>query len=197
MEILNRVVNVKNRGIGEVGYTLPDTGVRRTWTPGEIKKNMTVAELEQATYIPGGLKLMQKYLLINDQEVCEYLGLETEPEYFYGEEEVRTLLGHGTLDQLLDCLDFAPTGVIDLIKKIAVETKLNNVRKREAIKEKIGFDVSAAILNVEYANTQETEGTATTTRTRRAKPVGDSDTKEEATGRRSKPVETPKYIRAK
>ena len=196
MEILNRVVNVKNRGIGEVGYTLPDTGVRRTWTPGEVKKSMTVTELEQVTYIPGGLKLMQKYLVINDPEVCEYLGLETEPEYFYGEEEVRTLLGHGTLDQLLDCLDFAPTGVIDLIKKIAVETKLNDVRKREAIKEKIGFDVSAAILNVEYANTQETEGTATT-RTRRAKPVGDSDKKEETTGRRSKPVETPKYTRVK
>ena len=139
---------------------------------------------------------MQKYLVINDQEVCEYLGLETEPEYFYGEEEVRTLLSSGTLDQLLDCLDFAPTGVIDLIKKIAVETKLNDVRKREAIKEKIGFDVSAAILNVEYANTQETEGTATT-RTRRAKPVGDSDKKEETTGRRSKPVEAPKYTRAK
>ena len=197
MEILNRVVNVKNRGVGEVGYTLPDTGIRRTWAPGEVKKNMAVAELEQATYIPGGLKLMQKYLVINDQEVCEYLGLETEPEYFYGEEEVRTLLNHGTLDQLLDCLDFAPTGVIDLIKKIAVETKLNDIRKREAIKEKIGFDVSAAILNVEYANTQETEGTATTTRTRRAKPVGDSDKKEEVTGRRSKPVETPKYTRAK
>ena len=80
---------------------------------------------------------------------------------------------------------------------MAVETKLNDVRKREAIKEKIGFDVSAAILNIEYANTQETEGTATTTRTRRAKPVGDSDKKEEATGRRSKPVETPKYTRAK
>ena len=72
MEILNRVVNVKNRGIGEVGYTLPDTGVRRTWTPGEVKKSMTVAELEQVTYIPGGVKLMQKYLVINDQEVCEY-----------------------------------------------------------------------------------------------------------------------------
>ena len=196
MEILNRVVNVKNRGIGEVGYTLPDTGIRRTWAPGEVKKNMAVAELEQATYIPGGLKLMQKYLVINDQEVCEYLGLETEPEYFYGEEEIRTLLSYGTLDQLLDCLDFAPAGVIDLIKKIAVETKLNDVRKREVIKEKIGFDVSATILNVEYANTQETEGAATT-RTRRAKPVGDSDKKEGATGRRSKPVETPKYTRAK
>ena len=195
MEILNKTVNVKNRGTGEVGYTLPDTGVRRTWMPGEVKKSILVAELEQATYIPGGQKLMQKYLVINDKEVCDYLGIETEPEYFYGEDEIKILLKSGTLDQLLDCLDFAPTGVLDLVKKIAVETKLNDVQKRQAIKDKIGFDITAAISNVEYANTQETEGSAT--KTRRAKPVVENENKDEAVGgRRSNPVEAPKYKRA-
>ena len=120
MEILNKTVNVLNRGTAEVGYTLHDSGVRRNWMPNEIKKNMTVRELEQLTYIPGGLKLLQKYLVINDPDVCEYLGLETEPEYFYTEADVRTLLTTGTLDQLLDCLDFAPEGVIDLIKKLSI-----------------------------------------------------------------------------
>ena len=71
MEILNKTVNVKNRGTGEVGYTLPDTGVRRTWMPGEVKKSISVAELEQATYIPGGQKLMQKYLVINDKSISK------------------------------------------------------------------------------------------------------------------------------
>ena len=195
MEILNKTVNVKNRGTGEVGYTLPDTGVRRTWMPGEVKKSISVAELEQATYIPGGQKLMQKYLVINDKDVCDYLGIETEPEYFYGEDEIKILLKSGTLDQLLDCLDFAPTGVLDLVKKIAVETKLNDVQKRQAIKDKIGFDITAAISNVEYANTQETEGSAT--KTRRAKPVVENENKDEVTGgRRSNPVEAPKYKRA-
>ena len=195
MEILNKTVNVKNRGTGEVGYTLPDTGVRRTWMPGEVKKSISVAELEQATYIPGGQKLMQKYLVINDKDVCDYLGIETEPEYFYGEDEIKILLKSGTLDQLLDCLDFAPTGVLDLVKKIAVETKLNDVQKRQAIKDKIGFDITAAISNVEYANTQETEGSAT--KTRRAKPVVENENKDEvAGGRRSNPVEAPKYKRA-
>ena len=151
MEILNKTVNVLNRGTAEVGYTLHDSGVRRNWMPNEIKKNMTVNELEQLTYIPGGLKLLQKYLVINDPDVCEYLGLETEPEYFYTEADVRTLLTTGTLDQLLDCLDFAPEGVIDLIKKLSIEVKLNDVSKREAIKSAIGFDVTAAIANVEYA----------------------------------------------
>lgn len=189
---LQKVVNVKNRGTGEAGYTLPDSGVRRNWMPGEIKKSITVGELEQATYIPGGQKLIQKYLVINDPEVCEYLGIETEPEYFYGEAEIRTLLTTGTIEQLLDCLDFAPTGVLDLIKKIAVEVKLNDVSKREAIRAKLGFDVTAAISNIEYASSKEAEETSS--KTRRANPIVNS-AKTEETGRRTAPVQAPKYQR--
>lgn len=188
MEILSRLVNVLNRGTGEAGYTLPDSGVRRNWTPGEIKKNISVAELEQATYIPGGQKLMQKYLVINDPEVCEYLGLQTEPEYFYTEGDIRTLLANGTLDQLLDCLDFAPTGVIDLIKKIALETKLNDVSKREAIKNATKFDVTAAITNVEYASEKDEVGEQKTGR--RTTPLNKEEKKERnAGGRRTQPAQ--------
>lgn len=193
MEILNKTVNVLNRGTAEVGYTLHDSGVRRNWMPNEIKKNMAVSELEQLTYIPGGLKLLQKYLVINDPDVCEYLGLETEPEYFYTEADVRTLLTTGTLDQLLDCLDFAPGGVIDLIKKLSVEIRLNDVSKREAIKSAIGFDVTAAIANVEYANSDIAEEAAPKGK-RRSTPVSKEEPKQ--SGRRSQPVETnSKYRR--
>lgn len=192
MEILNKTVNVLNRGTGEVGYTLPDSGIRRNWMPGEVKKNMVVGELEQVTYIPGGLKLMQKYLVINDQEVCDYLGLETEPEYFYTEEDVRTLLVSGTLDQLLDCLDFAPGGVIDLIKKLSIEVRLNDVAKREAIKKAIGFDVTAAIANVDYATSDDAEEPASKGK-RRSTPVS-KETEQVKSGRRSAPVDN-KYKR--
>lgn len=191
---LNRTVNVKNRSDSNAGYLLPDTGVRRNWTPGEVKKNLTVGELEQVTYIPGGLVILQDYLLINDQEVCEYLGLDTEPEYFYSEEDIKTLLRTGTLDQLLDCLDFAPEGVLDLIKKISIETKLNDIAKREAIKSKLGFDITAAISNIEYAALPEE---ADTLKQRRAKPIGETTQKTETNtgGRRSAPIQTPKYQR--
>jgi len=36
----------------------------------------------------------------------------------------------GSLDEFLDCLDFAPEGVTDLIKTLAVELPLNDVAKR-------------------------------------------------------------------
>jgi len=36
----------------------------------------------------------------------------------------------GSLDEFLDCLDFAPEGVKDLIKTLSVELPLNDVSKR-------------------------------------------------------------------
>ena len=50
-----------------------------------------------------------------------------------------------SLDQLLDCLDYAPEGVISLVKNMAVDMKLNDVSKRDAIKDKTGFDVSKKV----------------------------------------------------
>jgi len=51
----------------------------------------------------------------------------------------------GSLDEFLDCLDFAPEGVKDLIKNLAVDLPLNDVAKREAIFNKLGFNVDNAI----------------------------------------------------
>lgn len=70
---------------------------------------------------------------------------EVEPEYNYTPEDIKKLLQEGTLDELLDCLDFAPEGVTDLVKVIAVELPLNDVAKREAILEKLHFNVTNAI----------------------------------------------------
>jgi len=55
------------------------------------------------------------------------------------------LLQHGSLDEFLDCLDFAPEGVLDLIKEYAVTLPLNDVAKRQAILDKLGFNVTVAI----------------------------------------------------
>lgn len=183
---LQKRVNVKNRGIAEVGYTLPDSGVRRTWTPNEIKKGITVEELEQLTFVPGGLKLLEKYLVVNEQEVCEFLGLRVEPEYFYDEKTVLTLLTQGSLDQLYDCLEFAPGGVLELVKRISVEIQLNDVTKRNAIKEKLGFDITRAIDNVEYANTKDEQ--AKTTSERRSAPITEANDAAPE-GRRTAPVQ--------
>ena len=78
-----------------------------------------VAELIELTTIPGGRKLLEEYLIIQDEEArLEVLGMETSPEYLYTEKEVNYLLHKASNEQLLDCLDYAPKGVLDLIKNV-------------------------------------------------------------------------------
>ena len=48
-------------------------------------------------------------------------------------------------DEWLDCLDFAPEGVIDLIKALAVELPLTDTRKMESFKQKKGIDLARMI----------------------------------------------------
>jgi hypothetical protein len=81
------------------------------------------------------------------------------------------LLKAGTQDEFLDCLDYAPVGVIDLIKKFAVSLPLTDYDKRQALKAKTGFDVDEAIKNQNAEKTEE-EGTNTTTSATTEIPAG-------------------------
>ena len=138
--------NVKNRSAGVVLYTIPEDKVRRRFTPGETKR-ISYEELLHLSYQPGGRELMANFLQIQSAGVPASLGIKTEPEYYMSENQIVDLLKHGTLDQFLDCLDFAPEGVIELIKQFAVTLPLDNYEKRQALKEKLGFNVDAAIAN--------------------------------------------------
>ena len=140
------LIKVKNREKARIGYVIPDLGnLVRNYESGETKL-VTMDELRKLSYVAGGLTLIRDYLVIENQEALEeLLNEKVEPEYFYTEAEVRELLSTGSIDELKDCLDFAPEGVIDLVKQIAVDTKLNDINKREVIKAATGFDVSNAI----------------------------------------------------
>lgn len=140
----NTFVNVTNRDSGQVGYTLPDRNLHRTFAVGETKK-ISLEELQQLSYTPGGEYILKNCLIVNNTDALSALNLEVEPEYFYTETEVRKILAEGSLDQLEDCLNFAPDGVLDLIKKIAVEEELPDTRKRKLISEKTGFNIDNAI----------------------------------------------------
>lgn len=137
---------VKNRSASTVLYTIPEDNIRRRFTPGE-EKRISYEELLHLSYQPGGRELMASFLQIKSEGVPKSFGIKTEPEYYMDEKQVINLLKNGTLDQFLDCLDFAPEGVIELIKKFSVSLPLDNYEKRQALKAKTGFDVDAAIAN--------------------------------------------------
>ena len=65
------------------------------------------------------------------------------------EADVAKLIQTGSLDAFLDALDFAPVGVIDLIKKLSISIPMVDIPKRKALKEKTGFDVEAALRHQE------------------------------------------------
>ena len=139
------LVKVRNRDSGTVLYKIQElNGSRRVFQPKETKE-VPFDELKKLSYLPGGMALLRDSLVIQDDEAVAALLGEVEPEYNYTPEDIKKLLQEGTLDELLDCLDFAPEGVTDLIKVIAVELPLNDVAKRDAILEKLHFNVTNAI----------------------------------------------------
>ena len=186
----NKAVKVINKYNGIVGYQVPELGVNRTFYPKE-SKNITFNELEKLSFLPGGESILKNYLEITDEDVIMKLfNTKLEPEYHYSEEDVKTLLTTGSLDQFLDCLDFAPQVIIDLIKDMAVNLPVNDMAKREAIKEKLGFDVTKAIeiKNTKYDGEDENTSAAesSTKSVRRAAPIK-SASSTAPTGRRYKP----------
>ena len=141
-----KIVRVTNRDNGHVGYRIPDmNNLVRDFSANETKK-ITVEELKKLAYISGGPTLIRDYLIIDDAEVVKEVLGEVEPEYYYTEDDVKNLLLTGSLDALKDCLEFAPKGTIDLVKKLAIEMPLNDIAKRKAILEMTGFNVDAAIM---------------------------------------------------
>lgn len=187
------LVKVINKDSGVVGYTIPELGVHRNFHANETKE-VTFGELESLTFIPGGETILKEYLEIVDNEAAQKLFPSSlEPEYHYTKDDVKKLMEIGTLDQFLDCLDFAPEVIKELIKTMAVELPLNDMSKREAIKEKLGFDVSKAIeiKNTKYDGDNDEDQSTNTVSSRRAKPI--TDTQEKKTiatpsGRRYKPI---------
>ena len=141
---MNKMYTIKNRSASNVVYRIPEDGIRREFAPGEVKK-VSQEELIKLSYQPGGRELVQNFLQLMNVEAIQDMGIHAEPEYHMSEAEVIELIKTGSLDAFLDCLDFAPVGVVDLVKKYSVSIPLSDYSKRLALKTKTGFDVDAAL----------------------------------------------------
>ena len=141
-------------------------------------------ELEELTFQPGGTLILSQFLQIMDLDGIQAARIKTEPEYHMSEDDVVKLITGGSLDAFLDALDFAPIGVIDLIKKLSISIPMVDIPKRKALKEKTGFDVEAALKH----NEEDKEDNQTTI----LKQSGERrvQTETAAPGRRTAP---PKY----
>ena len=152
----DKIYKVKNRSAGVVIYRIPEDNIRREFMPGETKA-IPMTELEKLSYQPGGQMMMNNFLQIQSAEAQRDLNIVAEQEYNYSEEDIVKIMNHGSLDEFLDMLDFAPTGVMDLIRQFAVSLPLNDIEKRRALKKKTGFDVNAALTHVEEEKQEDAE----------------------------------------
>ena len=180
-------VKVRNRSNSVVVYSVEDLRVRREFMPGEVK-NIPLEEIYALTQKPGGATIVANYLYIESPAAVEEMSMKVEPEYYLDDKGVIDLLKNGSVDALLDCLEFAPAGVLDLVQKYSLELPLTDTRKIKAIKDKTGFDVALALKHKEElaaeaaeANQQTESGMEVTER--RVKPA----TQAAPTGRRTSP----------
>lgn len=190
----NKTYIVKNRSASIVGYKIPELGIRREFGIGESKK-IGFEELEKLTFQPGGRELLESFLQVTADKVINNLNLHTEPEYFMSEQQVVDLIKTGSQEAFLDALDYAPLGVMDLIKRFAVELPMNDINKIAALKEKTGFDVAAALAN---KKAEEAEDTANEVNTDKAATNNTKTTSGRRTTTNYKVVEeeapkTPEY----
>ena len=186
----NEMVIVTNRNNGYTGYQIPDTGVNRNFAPGESKR-ISKEELMQLSYIEGGEYLLKNYLIVNNDKTLEELNISVQPEYYYTEEEIKELLTTGSLDQLEDTLNFAPDGVIEIIKDMAVKTELPDTRKRKMISEKTGFNIDNAIRVNEVMAEDQIKDEHSEPVERKASPINvESDTPQ----RKAAPIKKYKVV---
>ena len=191
------LINVRNRNNGSTGYVLPDSNVRRSFAPQETKK-IPLSELRSLQYAPGGSYILDNLLVVENKEALDALNMKVEPEYFYDEKKIRELLLTGSMDEFLDFLDFATTGAIEIAKDIAVKEQIPDIRKRDAISKKTGFNINNAIMVNEIMNAEDEPKTEETKIECRVQPEATSTQRRAAAPKitipgSETPVATPAY----
>lgn len=164
-------VKVVNRASGSLAYKIDTLRVTRHWRkPGDYL-NISIAELLELKTVRGGQSLLENYVIIEDKEALSVLfpDQELEPEYNYGLKEIEALLYEADTEQLLDALDFAPKGVLDLIKVKSAEKLPNTTAKIEAINKKFKIDLNK--INELYQEKEILEEKPEPTRRRRTAPI--------------------------
>lgn len=136
-------MKVYNRSDGNITYSLPELDTRRVFSLGE-SKDLDPKEMEALYQLDGGKTLIEEYLLVDD-EAWVKAHWDAPLEYFWKEAEIKKCLREDSLELFQETLEYAPQGVIDLIKMFAWKLPITDLNKVEAIRQATGFDVMAAI----------------------------------------------------
>lgn len=178
------IVDVRNLVDHKVVYKLPEDNIRREFQGFEVKK-ISAGELRKLNYTYGGRVLLTQFLNVGNDDLASEFGVDSDAiEYKWTESDVDRVLLEGSVDELLDALDFAPEGIIELIKDRAVFLKIPDMNKRKIISEKTGFDIDNTVKMVDELEKDSVKEEKPATKTRRTNKKDGKTTE-----RRVKPVE--------
>lgn len=136
-------MKVYNRSDSNVTYSLPELNTRRVFALGESKE-LEPKEMEALWQMDGGMTIIKDYLCVDDKEWVE-AHWDAPIEYFWKTDDVKKCLLEDSLELFQETLEYAPAGVIDLIKMLAWQLPISDLNKIEAIRQATGFDTLAAI----------------------------------------------------
>lgn len=176
------LVTIENMVGHDVSYIISSLGVRRKLMPG-VPFQVKAQELRALYAEPGGETLLRDYLRVKEPKLQREFGIsEDQIEYNWTVKDVDDVLLEKPEEYLLDALDFAPQGIIDLIQSRAIELELPNMNKRKAIMKKTGVNITKSIENRHaYDDSTNTSNNVAQKRSRRVK-----ETAEDAPQRRVK-----------
>lgn len=148
--------NIQVRNLTDHIIVIPDKEMHRRYEfQPEETKTFDRDTLRRLAYLPGVLYLFRNSLSVRDKDLASEFGVSDdtyEHEYKWSRADIDKCLTTGSLDELLDALDFAPEGVVDTIVQRAIELKLNDMAKRKAIQDKTGKNITSMIDLTEQYN---------------------------------------------
>ena len=150
-------VKVRNMVDYTVGYRIEEDNVRRQFSPHEVK-TVTAGELRKLDYTRGGHVLLTSYLAVQNKSLAEEFGIEEDVfsnEYNWDAARVDEVLLSEPIEILQDAMDFAPEGILQLIKDRAIALRLDSMDKRKVISDGMNIDLNNMIGLAEKATADD------------------------------------------
>lgn len=171
------LVTIENMVGHDVSYTISSLGIRRKIMP-KVPFEVKAKELRALFGEPGGEVLIRNYIRVKNINLQREFGIsEDQIEYNWTVEDVDDVLLNKPQEYLLDALDFAPEGIVDLIQQRAIELELPNMDKRKAIMSKTGVNITKSIENRHAYDTENASNNVAQKRSRRVKSTAEDTPK--------------------
>lgn len=142
---MEKKFELESRYNGYLSLKESESGIVRTFPNKGFKMSLSKDSILQISYTPGGRKTLKERILFKDKEIIDLLDLGLELEDTFSEKDLKELLLTGTVAQLEDALEFGNKGTIELIKDLAIELKISDNNKRDAISKKTGTNINNII----------------------------------------------------